>query len=161
MSPCRSSHNGSKLHTPEGERRVGDVRVGEDIGPEGDGNPGGLAHFGPVHPVGIINVLDIPVDRTSRDRIIGQLAPLFERRVGNQRGRMGPFEIRHDFLALFGKDILLLGTTPEQHRKCQAQDDEQSFHRHIIVQIYKNNPIYELKTEKIRSLYPRMAKKRG
>ena len=66
-----------------------------------------------------------------------------------------------DILALFRKDILLLGAARKQHRKCQAPDNEQSFHRHIIVQIYKNNPIYELKTEKIRAQHPGKAKKRG
>ena len=130
----------------EREGRIGDVREGENVGPEGDSRlrgGGNLRERAPPVPVVIV---DIPVNRAARHGVEALLAPRLDLRLRDQRRGVRPFEVRNDLLALFGKDVLLLRATAEQQGQGENQCGECSFHRHIIVQIYKNNPIFEQET---------------
>ncbi|MFR6415165.1 MAG: hypothetical protein ACLUNS_05160 [Alistipes shahii] len=118
----------------------------EDVGPEDDGRFRGGGDLRKLAPPVPVEIVDIPVNRAARHGVEPLLAPGLDLRLRDQRRGVRPLKIRDDLLALFGKDVLLLRATAEQQGQGENQCGEYSFHRHIIVQIYKNNPIYEQET---------------
>jgi len=60
---------------------------------------------------------------------------------------MGAGQVGDDLRLLRGQDVLLVGASGQQHQR-REYGYENSAHRRIIVQIYKNNPILQHETQK-------------
>ena len=60
---------------------------------------------------------------------------------------MAAGQVGDDLGLLRGQDVLLVGASGQQHQR-REYGYENSAHRRIIVQIYKNNPILQHETQK-------------